>query len=127
MPFKKIAGKTMCALFALHASTTISLAHRPLKPAPSGRRVGSASGPATAKDFVFMSDFVNPEYWRRLAAKSRFMSDFVNDPEYWRKLAAKRRALAGPVKDEKSKQLMLEIAEDFDRLAKRVEATRSTQ
>src|SRR5262249_43420487 len=51
----------------------------------------------------------------------------TNDPEYWRKLAAKRRALAGPVKDEKSKQLMLEIAEDFDRLAKRVEATRSTQ
>src|SRR5215831_4210200 len=108
MPFKKIAGKTMCALFALHASTIISLdIHRPLKTAPSGRRVGSASGPATAKDFVFMSDF--------------------NDPEYWRKLAAKRRALAGPVKDEKSKQLMLEIAEDFDRLAKRVEATRSTQ
>ena len=54
------------------------------------------------------------------------MSDFVN-PEYWRRLAAKRRALAGPVKDEKSKELMLEIAEDFDRLAKRVEATRSTQ
>ena len=74
-----------------------------------------------------MSDFVNPEYWRRLADKSRVMSSFVNDPEYWRRLAAKRRALAGPIKDEKSKQLMLEIAEDFDRLAKRVEATRSTQ
>ena len=114
---------------ALHASTIISLASIDLS------RLRQAGGASVARrersrysqDFVFMSDFVNPEYWRRLAAKSRFMSNFVNDPEYWRRLAAKRRALAGPIKDEKSKQLMLEIAEDFDRLAKRVEATRSTQ
>ena len=74
-----------------------------------------------------MSDFVNPEYWRRLADKSRVMSSFVNDPEYWRRLSDKRRALASPMKDEKSKQLMLEIAEDFERLAKGIEATHSTQ
>jgi len=45
----------------------------------------------------------------------------LSDPEYWRQRAEERRAFAADMKEENSKQMMLQIAEDFERLAKRIE------
>jgi hypothetical protein len=44
---------------------------------------------------------------------------FINDPEHWRKRAEEMRSLADGIKDEISKQTMLRIAEDYERLARR--------
>jgi hypothetical protein len=41
--------------------------------------------------------------------------------EHWRKHAGEARSLADDVKDEISKQMMLQIADDYERLAKRAE------
>jgi hypothetical protein len=41
--------------------------------------------------------------------------------EPWRKLADDARSLAYDMKDEISKQMMLQIADDYERLAKRAE------
>jgi hypothetical protein len=41
--------------------------------------------------------------------------------EPWRKLADETRSLAYDMKDEISKQMMLQIADDYERLAKRAE------
>jgi len=41
--------------------------------------------------------------------------------EPWRKLADEARSLAYDMKDEISKQMMLQIADDYKRLAKRAE------
>jgi hypothetical protein len=45
----------------------------------------------------------------------------VNDPGHWRRRAKEMRALADDMKDEKSKQRMFRIADDYERLAKRAE------
>jgi hypothetical protein len=42
-------------------------------------------------------------------------------PEHWRKRAEEMRLLAGQIKDEISKQAMLKIAADYDRLSQRAE------
>jgi hypothetical protein len=49
-------------------------------------------------------------------------TSIANDPEHWRKRAEDMRTLANEIKDPLSKQTMLKIAEDYDRLAKRAEA-----
>jgi hypothetical protein len=49
-------------------------------------------------------------------------TSFINDPEHWRKRAEEARDLANQMNDETSKQTMLNIAADYDRLAERVEA-----
>jgi hypothetical protein len=41
--------------------------------------------------------------------------------EPWRKLADETRSLAYDMKDEISKQMMFQIADDYERLAKRAE------
>jgi hypothetical protein len=41
--------------------------------------------------------------------------------EHWRKHADEARSLADDMKDEISKQMMLQIADDYERLAKRAE------
>ena len=41
--------------------------------------------------------------------------------EPWRKFADEARSLAYDMKDEISKQMMLQIADDYERLAKRAE------
>ena len=48
-------------------------------------------------------------------------TSFINDPEHWRKRAEEARALANQMNDETSKQTMLNIAADYDRLAERAE------
>jgi hypothetical protein len=45
----------------------------------------------------------------------------VHDPEYWRMRAKEMRALADGLTDAISKQMMLDIANDYDRLAERAE------
>jgi hypothetical protein len=44
---------------------------------------------------------------------------FINDPEHWRTRAEETRTLADQMYDEGSKQMMLRIAADYDRLAER--------
>jgi hypothetical protein len=42
-----------------------------------------------------------------------------NDPEHWHQRAEEARVLAEQMKDEVTKQMMLDIARDYDRLAVR--------
>jgi hypothetical protein len=44
-----------------------------------------------------------------------------NDPEYWRRRAEEARDIAEQMKDMPSKDVMLRIAKDYERLAKRAE------
>ena len=44
---------------------------------------------------------------------------FINDPEHWRNRAEEARTLADQMSDEASKQTMLRIAADYERLAER--------
>jgi hypothetical protein len=46
-------------------------------------------------------------------------TSIANDPEHWRKRAKDMRALANEIKDPLSKETMLRIADDYERLAKR--------
>ena len=43
------------------------------------------------------------------------------DPEHWRKRADEARSLADDMKDEISKQMMLQIADDYEHRAKHAE------
>jgi len=46
---------------------------------------------------------------------------FINDPHHWRGRAEQARTLADLMSDATSKQMMLRIADDYDRLAERAE------
>ena len=68
------------------------------------------------------------EAWRQSASDLRwsFEGNFVPaplfyDPEHWRKRADEARSLADDMKDEISKQMMLQIADDYEHRAKRAE------
>jgi hypothetical protein len=43
----------------------------------------------------------------------------ANNPDHWRKRAEEMRMLANEIKDTLSKETMLRIADDYERLAKR--------
>ena len=45
----------------------------------------------------------------------------INDAQHWRKRADEARSLADDMKDEISKQMTLQIADDYEHLAKRAE------
>jgi hypothetical protein len=46
-------------------------------------------------------------------------ASFINDLQHWRNRAEKARKLADEMNDETSRQMMLQIAEDYKRLAER--------
>jgi len=43
----------------------------------------------------------------------------INDPAHWHQRAEEARILAEQMNDEQSRQMMLRIADDYDRLAQR--------
>jgi hypothetical protein len=45
----------------------------------------------------------------------------INDPKHWRARAGEARRLAAEMPDEVSRQMMLGVAADYDRLAERAE------
>ena len=45
----------------------------------------------------------------------------INDPNHWRERAEEARAVADAMTDEKTKKMMLRIADDYETLAKRAE------
>jgi hypothetical protein len=45
----------------------------------------------------------------------------INDPRHWRERAEKARAHAEQMSDPEARQTMLEIAEDYEKLARRAE------
>jgi hypothetical protein len=53
-------------------------------------------------------------------------SSIVNDPKHWLDRAQEMRRLADYARDDASKQTMLRIAEDYERLAERVEERRAS-
>jgi hypothetical protein len=48
-------------------------------------------------------------------------SSLYNDPRHWRQRAQQMRFVATGITDPKSKKIMLEIADSYDRLAERAE------
>ena len=46
-------------------------------------------------------------------------TSFINDLEHWRSRAEEARTLADQMSDDPSKQMMLRIAADYDRLGER--------
>jgi hypothetical protein len=66
--------------------------------------------------------------WRRSASDLRpsregnfVPASLINDAEHWRKRADEARSLAYDMEDEISKQMTLQIADDYEHLAKRAE------
>jgi hypothetical protein len=61
----------------------------------------------------------------RQAHISRLRADmpasFINDPEHWRRRAEEARSIAEQMSDSPSKDAMLRIAKDYERLAERAE------
>ncbi len=49
------------------------------------------------------------------------MPSFADDPANWRQRADEARAMAEQMTDRDAKQMMLGIAEDYEKLAKRAE------
>jgi hypothetical protein len=45
----------------------------------------------------------------------------INDPKHWQDRAEEARAMAEQLTDEKSRDAMLRIAKDYDKLAERAE------
>jgi hypothetical protein len=45
----------------------------------------------------------------------------INDPKHWQERAEEARAMAEQLTDEKSRDAMLRIAKDYDKLAERAE------
>ena len=66
--------------------------------------------------------------WRQSASDLRWSLEgtfgpapVIYDPEHWRKRADEARSLVDDMNDEISKQMMLQIADDYGHLARRAE------
>jgi hypothetical protein len=55
------------------------------------------------------------------ALRMSLLSSEINNPEQWRRRAEEARDIAEQMKDMPSKDVMLRIAKDYERLAKRAE------
>jgi len=51
----------------------------------------------------------------------------IDDPKHWRQRAIEARALADGLSDEISRRMMLQIADDYDKLAERAEQRRRSK
>jgi hypothetical protein len=49
----------------------------------------------------------------------------INDPRHWRARAAQMRAMSDWMKDAETKATMLKLADDYDKLAERVDSSLS--
>ena len=58
---------------------------------------------------------------RRSRERSFVPASLINNPQHLRKRADEARSLADDMKDEISKQMTLQIADDYEYLAKRAE------
>jgi hypothetical protein len=58
-------------------------------------------------------------------ARERMPFSHLNDPEHWRDRAKEARALAEDMADPVSKEKMLDLAANYEHLAKRAEDRRS--
>jgi hypothetical protein len=58
---------------------------------------------------------------RRSRGRDFVPASLINDPEHWRKRADEARSLANDMKDEISKQMMLQVADDYEHRAKRAQ------
>src|SRR5262249_36407497 len=93
------------------------------------RRVGALSECASRRfpstNFIFwvVVSLVNwGKTWRgRSRGRSFVPASLINDPEHWRKRADEARSLANDMKDEISKQMMLQVADDYEHRAKRAQ------
>jgi hypothetical protein len=47
---------------------------------------------------------------------------FIHEPAHWRKRAEQARTIADQMNDAEARSMMLKIAEDYEKLAKRAEA-----
>ena len=63
--------------------------------------------------------------WRRSASDLRrprednfVPASFISDPQHWRKRADEAHSLADDMRDEISKRMMLQIANDYEHLAR---------
>lgn len=58
----------------------------------------------------------------RPGARGIFLTDsHINDPAHWQRRAEEARAHAEQLADPESRRMMLDIAEDYEKLAKRAE------
>jgi outer membrane lipopolysaccharide assembly protein LptE/RlpB len=46
-------------------------------------------------------------------------ASYINDPNHWQARAAEMRALAAEMKEADSKEIMMRLASDYDKLARR--------
>ena len=58
---------------------------------------------------------------RRSRERNFVPATLIKDPEHWRKRADEARSLANDMKDEISKQMMLQVADDYEHRAKRAQ------
>jgi hypothetical protein len=102
-------------------------------PGPSPRRRVGMHTECASRRFPSTSSLVvslinGVKAWRRSASDLRrsregnfVPASLINDAEHWRKRADEARSLAYDTKDEISKQMTLQIANDYEHLAKRAE------
>src|SRR5262245_65144862 len=93
------------------------------------RRVGTLTECASRRfpstNFIFrivVSLINGVKAWRRRSRGRSFVpASLISDPEHWRKRADEARSLANDMKDEISKQMMLQVADDYEHRAKRAQ------